>query len=1160
MPKMKRLLDSRAALALGTWIVYTLAIIPLYRLAGPLVLAMATIPVIVTGWLFGTWAGVLASLLALPLNMLLLILAGEASWGVMIRALPGSAILVLVGAVVGRLRDLGEQVKRELTERKLAEEEINRLAKFPSQNPNLVLRVARDGTILYANEASLPLLNVWGRQTGQPLPDDWREFALDALSSGLSKEAEVEYEDRILSLMFASVVDADYINVYGLDITERVRAEERIRQQNEFLNSILESLTYPFYVVDANDYTIKMANSAAHVGRISEDSTCYALTHGQSRPCTTASHPCPIEEMKKTKKPIVVEHVHYDKDGNARQVEVHGHPLFDSEGNLVQVIEYSFDITERVRAEEALRESEERYRELVNTSVDGVISIDPQMKIIVWNPGAQRIFGYTEEEMLGQTLMRVIPERYREAKERGFAVFRKTGSGPVIGKTLELEGLRKDGTDVPVELSVSSRMLDGTYIATAMMRDITERKRAEEALAKRTHDLGERVKELNCLYGISELIEKPDISSEELIRGIVGLIPPVWQYPEVTCARIILEGEELRTENFRETTWKQSSDIVVHGQRVGTLEVCYLEERPESDEGPFLKEERNLINAIAEQLERIIERKQAEGALRESEARIRSVLNTTVDGIITIDERGVVETFNPAAERIFGYQATEVIGQNINRLMPKPFHSQHDGYISNYLRTGKAKIIGIGREVVGRRKDGTTFPMDLAVSEVRLGDRRLFTGIVRDITKRKQAAEALKEYSERLEDMVEERTRELREAQAQLLAQQRLQQEIELAAEVQTSLLPRGVPSLEGFDFAATALPARYVSGDMYDFTRCGPETCHIVLADIAGKGIPAALLTSTARALMRAETEHEDSPATILSNVNTSLYEDLTHAEVFITFLAARLNARLGTLTYANAGHTETLWWQRASRTCRTLPATGLPMGIYADLSILEETLALRPGDALVFYSDGITEAANPHDELFGLDRLIATVGTHVHLSASELAQAIVKAVEAFRAGAPLSDDLTLIVLKVLPRTISFAYPATLDHLNEMTTLVQQVASAYGSDFAYQMELATSEIVTNVIEHAYRLSSGEMRGQITLLPDQIQLDLYDDGTLFDPSLLPPPDLGEPCEGGYGLFVARQLADELTYNPATPDGNHWRLIKLAGNSIRNSPDSPGDDP
>ena len=139
----------------------------------------------------------------------------------------------------------------------------------------------------------------------------------------------------------------------------------------------------------------------------------------------------------------------------------------------------------------------------------------------------------------------------------------------------------------------------------------------------------------------------------------------------------------------------------------------------------------------------------AADALVESEAKLRAILDTAVDGIITIDERGVVETFNAAAERLFGYRADEVIGRNVSVLMPEPHRSEHDGYIVNYLRTGRARIIGIGREVVGLRRDGTTFPMDLAVSEVRLGERRVFTGIVRDLTDRKRMERELLEISDR---------------------------------------------------------------------------------------------------------------------------------------------------------------------------------------------------------------------------------------------------------------------------------------------------------------------------------------------------------------------------------------------------------------------------
>ena len=127
--------------------------------------------------------------------------------------------------------------------------------------------------------------------------------------------------------------------------------------------------------------------------------------------------------------------------------------------------------------------------------------------------------------------------------------------------------------------------------------------------------------------------------------------------------------------------------------------------------------------------------------VRDSEERLRAILETAVEGIITIDERGIVESMNPAAEKIFGYSAAEVIGRNVSMLMPSPDRERHDGYIQNYVRTGQAKIIGIGREVVGQRKDGTVFPMDLAVSEVKLANRRLFTGFVRDITERKRAEE-----------------------------------------------------------------------------------------------------------------------------------------------------------------------------------------------------------------------------------------------------------------------------------------------------------------------------------------------------------------------------------------------------------------------------------
>jgi PAS domain S-box-containing protein len=138
------------------------------------------------------------------------------------------------------------------------------------------------------------------------------------------------------------------------------------------------------------------------------------------------------------------------------------------------------------------------------------------------------------------------------------------------------------------------------------------------------------------------------------------------------------------------------------------------------------------------------------GSREETEERLRAILETAVEGIITIDERGIIEAVNPAAEKTFGFKAAEVVGRNVSCLMPAPYKEEHDSYIANYLTSGHAKIIGIGREVVGQRKDGSVFPMDLAVSEVRLANRRLFTGFVRDITERKKAEARLAELAQSL--------------------------------------------------------------------------------------------------------------------------------------------------------------------------------------------------------------------------------------------------------------------------------------------------------------------------------------------------------------------------------------------------------------------------
>ena len=270
-------------------------------------------------------------------------------------------------------------------------------------------------------------------------------------------------------------------------------------------------------------------------------------------------------------------------------------------------------------------------------------------------------------------------------------------------------------------------------------REIIEHKQTEEALKKRTRDLGERVKELNCLYGISNLVETPDISIDEIIQGVVDFIPPSWQYPEITCSRIILNGKEYKTANFKATDWKQVSDMIVMGQRVGCVEIYYLEERPDIDEGPFLKEERNLINAIAETLGRIVERLLARAMLQESEGKYRRLFTAESDAIVIFNAETLqFIDINDSALSLYGYNREEFLKLRQPDITAEPEESE-----DSIKKALDGKLVSIPLRY-HKKKDGTIFPVEIAAGTFTLKKQKILFGVVRDITERKQAEEQIK--------------------------------------------------------------------------------------------------------------------------------------------------------------------------------------------------------------------------------------------------------------------------------------------------------------------------------------------------------------------------------------------------------------------------------
>ena len=250
--------------------------------------------------------------------------------------------------------------------------------------------------------------------------------------------------------------------------------------------------------------------------------------------------------------------------------------------------------------EQKLLEEQTKTTAIIDTMIDGVIIADMQGKITNINQAVSRRLGYGKEAAIGRT----PGELFLTGKDR--SAFSATLKQLLSGKHTVAFGClvrRKNGTEFPaiIHLSLLRDIESRPNQVVTVIRDITMNKQTE-------HALSERMKELQCFYGIARIAEKPAITLDELCQQVVNLLPMAWQYPEITCARIVVGNKRFETENWRETVWKQSSDIKVRQAQTGTIDVCYLGEKA------FLRQEKLLLNAVAERVGKIIERRQAENA------------------------------------------------------------------------------------------------------------------------------------------------------------------------------------------------------------------------------------------------------------------------------------------------------------------------------------------------------------------------------------------------------------------------------------------------------------------------------------------------------------------------------------------------------------------
>ena len=338
-------------------------------------------------------------------------------------------------------------------------------------------------------------------------------------------------------------------------------------------------------------------------------------------------------------------------DGQVRSLYSQTRFDLDDDGKLLRVFGISQDITERKLAETSVRISNERYELATKATNDAIWDWNLLTDEVYWSEGYKTLFGYTrdKDEICVETWLNHI---HPDDRERIVASLNQEIANS------DSKSWQSEYRYIKADNSIAF-VYDRGYIINdeagkpvrmvGAMQDITKRKLTEDVLKKKTNDINKRVKELNCLYKISLILNNSCISMQDILQRCVDIIPNAYQYPEIACARISLDDNVFITDNFRETVWKQAVKIYTHDKYAGSIEVFYLEEKPEEYEGPFLKEELSLLNSLARNITISIEHRRSEDDLYKSEANLRTIFDHTDNAYILLDADYNVLSVNEVA-------------------------------------------------------------------------------------------------------------------------------------------------------------------------------------------------------------------------------------------------------------------------------------------------------------------------------------------------------------------------------------------------------------------------------------------------------------------------------------------------------------------------------
>jgi len=664
-------------------------------------------------------------------------------------------------------------------------------------------------------------------------------------------------------------------------------------------------------------------------------------------------------------------------------------PLYDFGGEIIGAIESIRDITEKKKIEDKVCGMKRLLAEVIDFLPDATFSIDMDGKVITWNRAMEKMTGAKAEDMIGKGDYEYALPFY--------GVRRPILADLVLMPEDQVDGkydrLEREGKTLTVEIFIPTFGASGSYLwakasplynssgrllgAIESIRDITERKRAEEALQRSEQEksaiLGglknvavEYLDPQMQIIWLNTAVQKHLGLTEEEVKGrdcfqlIQGLKEPC---PGCTAQKALQTGQsqegELATPDGR--TWvMRSSPIKDANQQVtGVVNVAV-----------------NITH------------------LKRTEEKLKNIIDFLPDATLVINKEREVIAWNRALEELTGIKSAEMLGQG-DYEYALPFYGERRPMLIDLAMTADEAAMDKYPYI---QREANTLITEVYLPTFRGGGAYLWA----KATPLCDASGELLGAIESIRDMTR-----MREAEGKL---ERSKAELRIASDIQRSFLPEHIPPLQGFDLAATSIPAMEVGGDFYDFMP-GDHRLGMVIADVSGKSIPAALFMALSRTIVRANATHHEKGTEVLQDANDMITAD-SRSGMFVTLFYGVLDERSRSLIYANAGHPPPLLF-RGDGQLEVLEVTGIALGVIGGVEYEERQVDILPGGVMILYTDGVNEAINSREEQYGLGRLCEVVRRSRHQPAQGIMDSILQDISLFASGQAQFDDITMIVVK---------------------------------------------------------------------------------------------------------------------------------------------------